>query len=196
MLLVLCLGQACEGPEGPAGAPGPQGPAGAAGAAGPAGPAGPAGTSVTGTIFDFEIDFAAPNFAVNGTYPAGVTVGEADLVLAYQLFFVQNSVPYWAPLPQTYFLEGNKPVTYNFAYSTQSLLLLMQGDPAVLAAAGEDFLKAQAFRVVVLPGKKLRTEGGKAGFNPKDYPVDFNKYEDVVRYFQLSDKQVPRIRLR
>jgi hypothetical protein len=195
MLLALCLSQACEGPEGPAGAPGPQGTAGAAGAQGPAGPAGPAGTSVTGTVFDFEIDFAAPNYAVNGSYPAGVTVGEGDLVLVYQLFFAQNNVPYWAPLPQTYFLDG-QPVTYNFAYSTQSLLLLLQGDPTVLAAAGDPYLKAQAFRVVVLPGKKKRMEGGKATFNPKDYPVDFNKYEEVVRYFNLSDKQVPRTRLR
>lgn len=195
MLLALCWSQACEGPEGPAGAPGPAGPAGPAGAPGAAGPAGPAGTSVTGTVFDFEIDFTAPDYYVNGNYPTGVTVGEADAVFVYLLFMAPNNVPYWAPLPQTFFLDG-KPVKYNFAYSTQSLLLLLEGDPTVLAAAGDPYLKEQAFRVVVIPGKKLRTDGGKARFNPSDYPVDFNKYEEVIRYFNLSDKQVPRIRLR
>jgi hypothetical protein len=193
LLLSLCFSQACEGPEGPAGPPGP---AGTAGAPGPAGPAGPAGTSVTGTVFEFEADFAAPDYAVGGAYPTGVTVGEADIVLVYLLYTVtQDNTPYWAPLPQT-FMVNAKPITYNAAFSTKGLLVFVEAEADVLTAAGDPYLKQQAFRAVVIPGKRLRTDGRGAKFNPKDYPVDFNNYQEVIRYFNLSDQNVRRVTLR
>jgi hypothetical protein len=209
MLLALFFSQACEGPEGPPGPAGPQGPAGTAGAPGATGPQGPPGTSVTGTVFEFEVDFAAPNYFVSGGYPTGVTVGEADVVLVYQLFAVVQSMPVWAPLPQTYDVKVKiaadsvvKPLKYNFAHSQQALYLFVDAENEVLASISasptqaDAFLKGQAFRTVVIPGKRLRTDGTKAKFNPKDYPVDFNNYEEVVKYFNIPDKNVRRVKLR
>jgi hypothetical protein len=197
MMLALLVSQACEGPEGPAGAPGPAGPQGAAGATGPQGPA---GTSVTGSVFEFQVTFAAPNYSVSGAFPTGITAGEADVVLVYQLFFVtQEGVPFWSPLPQTYYLNA-KPLTYNFAHSAQGLLVMVDAAADVLAAAEavaeNPYFKDQVFRAVVIPGKKLRTDGSQKKFDPKDYPVDFNKYEEVIKYFNLSDKNVRRVSLR
>jgi hypothetical protein len=191
MFLGLFLSQACEGPEGPAGPPGP---AGTAGAAGATGPAGPAGTSTTASVFQFSATFTAAN---EYTYAIGfaqnnITVGEFDGVFVYTYYGTYQNFPLWAPLPNTNYV-GGKPLIYNFVYSHLLVAILVEAEASVLTAAGDPYLKDQAFRVVIVPGKKLRTDGTRIKFNPKDYPVDFNNYEEVVKYFNIPESNVRKV---
>lgn len=200
MMLGLFMNQACEGPEGP---PGPAGPQGAAGAQGPAGPAGPPGTPASSTVYDITgWDFTADNnyqlgldFAANG-----LAVSEADAILVYRLWGATNDQkPIWRMLPQLIYFappEGStqkETLQYDFVYTPAGLAIFMDGTTN-LATLGASWTTDQVFRVVVIPGEfGQRKDGTKTKINLADYNVDYNNYEEVIKYFRLADKNVRRI---
>lgn len=189
LILALAIGQACEGPQGEVG---PQGEPGTPGAAGPAGPAGPAGESGKAKVFDFQgINFTAAN-----TYRVGIeyatnnmTVGTNDVVMVYEFAGATNdNVTFWRPLPQTYYSNG-KPVVYSYAYSNIAVLIDLDAEEAVLPTLGEEFTTNQVFRVVVIPGSLRNGRVIKPNIN-------YNNYEEVARYYNITEASVKKILLK
>lgn len=199
MLLALFFSQACEGPEGPAGAPGPAGPQGPAGAPGATGPP---GTPATSSVYEFNNwDFtAADNFVAELDYALnGVEATESDAILVYRLWDVlDDGTPIWRMLPQLVFFpveNSNEKLTlqYDFVHGADFLAILMNGT-VDLTTLGTGWTTGQVFRIVVIPGEfAQRTDGTKKKINLADYNVDYNNYEEVIKFFRLSDKNVRRV---
>ncbi len=193
MVLALGIGQACEGPEGPEGAPGPQG---TPGSQGPQGPQGPAGTSATAGVYEFGVNFEADtsnNYRFIVDFEANeIEVGVDDVVLVYMLAGNAGTetepILLWSPMPQT-IPFGEETVTYNYAAANIGLLLYLQ--PSFdLATLSEDVRSAitdnHGFRMVIIPGTLMNGKTSKPA-------VDFNKYEEVIKFFNIDDKKVRKI---
>ncbi|WP_162052615.1 hypothetical protein [Pontibacter pamirensis] len=199
MVLAIALGHtACEGDEGP---PGPAGPAGTAGAQGPAGPQGQPGESGAARVLDFSVNFEADD---DGNYSTGIsfaetenfdlTILDSDVVLVYALAGAiddpedpENSIIFWSPLPQTYNLEGGGTATYNYAYSRLFLLLFLQSGANLADFPG--LTDDQVFRLVVVPGDLLNGRKAKPA-------VDLTNYEEVIKYYNIDDSVVRKIKIK
>ncbi len=190
MFIGLAFGQACEGPEGPEGAPGPQGPAGPAGAPGPQGPAGPpgtgTGTGTTATVIELEATFNEENQFRPAFTLEDLNLSESDMVFVYMpTYSLDNgTIPLWSPLPQTMFLEDG-PLVFNYAFSPEVLFLILEASEEHLANIEPENITKMWFRAVVIPGE---FEGGRQA------TVDFNNYEAVMKYFNLSEKDVIKLK--
>ena len=206
LFFAIALVQACKGPEGD---PGPQG---EPGVAGPAGPQGPAGTPGTAQVFELAWTFTAEdNYElvagyedIADFYEIDLQVGEDDIVLAYMNIYTatdadNNPIPFWSPLPQTFY-PNQKPLTYNFAFTNVAFLLNMEAEADVLAALSPGYTDNQLFRIVVIPGQKLRTGTGAGSQKPIDIlkrlQVDINDYNAVIEYFGFKGKEVKRLKLK
>jgi hypothetical protein len=201
MMLALFLSQACEGPEGPAGAPGPAGPPGPAGTTGTQGAP---GTPATSMIYEI----GGWNFTAETNFELGIVfadyempVTESDAILVYRLWNVVEQTPVWRILPQVIYLpaqDTTQKVTlqYDFVHSPEALAIFMDGT-ADLNTLPEGLTTEQVFRIVVIPGQIAeRRDGTKKKMNLSDYNVDYNNYEEVIKFFRLSDKNVRKISLK
>jgi hypothetical protein len=212
MISALLFTLACEGPEGPAGAPGPQGPAGANGTAGPPGPAGTstAADSTLSTIYQIT----GWNFTAQEDFGLGINFDDqniafsnTDALLIYRLWTVLGDtttglIPVWRMLPQTIYFRSAQDTTkketlqYDFLFTPNEAFIFLDGtvDLTQLNAA---WTTNQTFRFVVIPGEfGQRSDGTKRKINLKDFNVDYNDYNAVIKYFRLSDKKVNHINLR
>ena len=193
MILALGLGQACEGPEGD---PGPQGEKGDTGAQGPAGPAGPAGESGKATVFDLGWDFTEENdYSLYGTFADIATaleidnleIGDNDAVLVYwYLGQEDDESDVWMPLPQTLFLEKGT-LQYNFYY-TKTILNLFANASFDLSTTPE-YATDQGFRIVIIPG-------GPAGGRIVKPSIDYKKYSEVAKYYNITEERIKKIKLK
>jgi hypothetical protein len=189
LILALALGQACEGPEGPQGEPGPKGDPGTPGTPGAQGPAGPAGTPATADVYQIGgFNFAAPNFQdVIGFEENDIEVVEDDVIMVYRLAGAFENQPLWAPLPQTlYHPQG--PFLYSFVHSPELLAIGIAGgfDLSVLPTT---ITTDQAFRIVIVPGT---IRNGR-----KIMPtIDYKNYNEVAKYYQITEDKVKKIRLK
>jgi hypothetical protein len=190
LILVLALGQACEGPEGDPGPQGEKGDKGDTGAQGPAGPAGPAGTSVTAKVFEFEWDFKAEDdFELGFEFAAvDLEVGEADVVLAYMFYGSYKDVPIWAPLPQS-FNSNLGPYKYNLAYNNLAMFIFLEGADNVLAGLSTDVLNGNAFRVVIIPGAPVNGRVVKPN-------IDYKNYNEVAKYYNITEANIKKVRVK
>ena len=203
LFFAIALVQACEGPEGDVGPQGETGPQGATGAQGPAGASGTAQVFELGWNFTAEDDYQlfAGYDDIADFYGIDLQVGEDDIVLGYMNIYTaadtaNNPIPFWSPLPQTFY-PNNNPVTYNFAFTNVALLLTMEADSSVLSTLGPEYTDNQLFRFVVIPGQKLRTAtGSQQPIDIKKLPVDINNYDAVIKYFGLEGKEVKRIKFK
>lgn len=183
LITLLALGVACEGPEGP---PGPQGEPGLQGAQGPQGPQGPAGTSQSGQVLDIGgWTFNAENeYALGlGFEDYGMEVLESDIVLVYRFHDVFEEMIVWKALPQMIMFEEGI-LQYDFLHTVEFVVITMRSQFDI-AQLGEGWTTDQAFRIVVVPGEAVngRTSGP---------PVDYSNYEEVIKYYNISDTNVPR----
>lgn len=192
MSVTLIFGVSCEGEEGPEG---PAGPAGPQGAQGPQGLPGADGADGSGQIYEFgnfaftaEEDFTFGfGFADNN-----IEVGESDIVLVYKLRFVaegdspEEDILYWEPLPQSYLIEEGT-LQFNFVHSNVDMVLYLDAD-FDLTTLDPESLSGFAFRIVIIPGELMN--GGRSLA-----PVDYNNYEEVIKYFNLDDKNVREINI-
>lgn len=200
-------GQACEGPEGPAGPAGSAGTPGTPGAPGAQGPQGTPGAPGTAQILEFQHSFtAAQNFLLAFAWQdlEGFDVDPNDVVLVYRARLLgqdPNFIFSWFPLPQTFTVsQGGPSLTYVYGQLEfeedevviPGVVIAMEAPTGVLAGLNEQqaaqFINQQLFRVVVIPGSLV---GGKA-----KVPVDFNNYDEVIRYFSINDKKVQKVKLR
>ncbi|MGV3589186.1 MAG: hypothetical protein ACO1OF_19425 [Adhaeribacter sp.] len=192
MILALGLGQACEGPEGPEG---PQGPAGTPGTQGPAGPAGPAGASGKATVFDLGWDFTKENnYSLYGSFADiaealefdNLEVGDNDAVLVYwYLGQEDDDSDAWMPLPQTLFVAKGT-LQYNF-YHTKTILNLFATASFDLSTTPE-YTTDQGFRIVIIPG-------GPPGGRIVKPSIDYKKYSEVAKYYNINDAKIKKINL-
>ncbi|CAN5918405.1 hypothetical protein BH24BAC1_BH24BAC1_07220 [soil metagenome] len=195
--------QACKGPQGD---PGPQGEQGIPGTPGAQGPQGPPGTPGTAQVFEFQHNFtAAQNYLLAFAWEdvEGMDVDVNDVVLVYRARILgqePNFIFSWFPLPQTFPLAQGGSIGYIYGQlefeendtAIPGMLIAIEATQAAIAGLTQpqigQFINQQLFRVVVIPGRLV---GGKA-----KAPVDFNNYDEVVRYFNLDDKKVQKINLK
>lgn len=196
MILAIALGQAaCEGPEGPEGAPGPEG------AQGPQGPAGPAGTAQKAIVFELDdFNFTSDKDTIvldlTALAQAGVTLEESDIMLVYRFegAYRNNSnqvIPILSALPQTKLLTQGILI-YDFFHSHEILGLYLKRNFNLSTLSANDtqrYLTNQIFRFVIVPGEFLEGRLSKS-------KVDFENYNEVVRYYGLSESDVKKIDLK
>ncbi len=192
LFFVFAIFQACEGPEGeigPQGDPGPQG---------VAGPTGPAGSSGAAKTFEFTYPLnVANNYGLYATWDEiaealeiDLEVGENDAVLVYTYGGPDDDTnDMWSPIPQTFFVTEGL-LKLNFNHSKAYFELFMQANfdlKTVVKYAG-----TYSFKIVVIPATKLRVSSGTVISNKvdlKSFPVNFNNYEEVEKYFKLPQTQ-------
>ena len=201
LFFAIALVQACKGPEGD---PGPQG---EPGVAGPAGPQGPAGTPGTAQVFEFSYPFAdSTGYGLYGSWDEiatalemenNPTVGENDAVLVYMYGGPDDEEnDSWMPLPQMFFVDEG---ILNFSFTHSSAFLNIYMDYNFDISAITTYDGSYSFRVVIIPGLKLRTADGKTITSKPDltmYPVNFNNYEEVVKYFNLPITKAKELKLK
>ncbi|MCC9137688.1 collagen-like protein [Pontibacter silvestris] len=189
LILAVAFGHvACEGDEGP---PGPQG---EQGEQGPQGEQGEPGESSTAQAYDFNWTFEPDedgyyyygfNFAE--IQDADVTVSNSDIILVYWNPYesLNLGTDIWMPLPQTMFLQDGI-LSVSYLYTTEFLEIDLNAgfDLATTPSVTDN----QRFRMVVIPGELLN--GRTAGA-----PVDYKNYEEVVKYFNISEDNVKKIQL-
>jgi hypothetical protein len=134
----------------------------------------------------------------NGSYSTGVgfaanniQVAAGDVILGY--LWMGNGgtanapINFWSPMPQNFRLTPGT-VTYNYASSSTAFILFLEStfDLATLSAQDRAGLTDDVVvRMVILPGSIV---GGK-----NKVPVDFNNYNEVIRYFGIDDSRVKRL---
>ena len=125
---------ACEGPQGPPGFEGPQGL--------------PGQNGETALAFEITTNFNAPNFSHEEPY--GFTVFPDEITLVYILWETLNDGSrVWRLMPQTVIFDNGDDLVYNFDFTTQEVLLFLEGSN--LPALGNEWTQNQTFRIVVIP---------------------------------------------
>ncbi|WP_103068314.1 hypothetical protein [Aquimarina sediminis] len=104
-----------------------------------------------GQTFELDnVDFIAPEFAVNIPFPQGIEVFESDVVLVYRLEDVVDGRDVWEPVPTpAIFLDNGGELTYRFNFTLVDVDILL--DSPDISLIGSDFTQNQVFRIVVVP---------------------------------------------
>jgi len=97
-------------------------------------------------------------------YPFEPTIVDSDVVLVYRIvndegFLVKQ------PIPRTIYLDGDDEIDYDFNFSAEDLLLIM--DANFNLADAPAYTQNQSFRVAIVPGYFSST-------------VDVNDYDAVM----------------
>lgn len=165
------------------GAPGPQGPRG------PQGPAGQDGKDgEEAYVFEYvDLTFSASNeYSLLLEFPSDFQMLESDKVLVYFLYdyIEEDDLDIWRALPQTEFTDfGTLIYNYDFTIFDVNLFLDSNFDLNLLGASYTDNWIA---RVVVVPGQF--TNGREAD------PVDYEDYNAVMKYYNLSDADIVTVK--
>lgn len=205
MIVLFAVAQlACEGPEGPAGKDGEDGLPGPQGASGPVGPTGPAGPSSKARVIENNFSFNKANNFTSGINFAqnNITVGDKDVVMCYVLFDVERDAsgnpvltngqqtPIWMPMPRTFNFTNIGAVNFDYAHSKNVVFIFLDAEQATLDKLPATF--ARPCRVVVIPGSTTGARMANGAKAPS--PVDLNNYEAVVKYYQIDEKDVIKIK--
>lgn len=185
-LLSLALFQACKGPEGP------QGPQGEPGLQGPQGPQGPPGQAVKSQVFEFGWTFLEEHeYAVEVPHDqVGLVAEESDVIFTFKYaggyIDAGDTIFFWRPMPHTRYLEGGRIIQYNsYSSSRESVFYMDSNSP--ITSADSSFTRNQGFRIVVIPGEFVN-KGSQKPFKEMDY-------SELASYFNLSEKDVKKIKL-
>lgn len=165
LLLIGLMIQACEGPIG---------------REGPMGPQGPPGVTVEADVFEIEGTFAAQtDWRVEVIFGDFVQadIGE-DKILVYHLW-EEGNIDIWRMLPQTIFMEQGI-FQYNYDFTFEDLIIFLEGN-FDLNTLEPIWTNNQIFRVVVIPTRLLNQR------------MDYSNYEEVIKYYNLDDTDIPRI---
>ncbi|WP_164891065.1 hypothetical protein [Botryobacter ruber] len=197
MMLALAFGQACEGPEGPEGPPGPEG---------PTGPTGPAGPSTKAMVAEFPVNFTRNQ---NGNYivfldlqqlqEVGIDVTESDVIMMYNLVAVdelEDGTPllYWAPMPTSFQVSHNNTdydVWFKYLHSFLDIGIYIDTKLDLTLLSTEDqqaITQNNYFRLVIIPGDFINGRVAKPN-------IDLNNYEEVAKYYNLTEESVKKITL-
>lgn len=118
------------------------------------GPQGPPGQNILGQVFEKTVDFnAGNNFTAVIGYPSNVEVYESDAVLVYLLEEeLADDVDVWTPLPQTFFINGEGIMAYNYNHTFLDVKIFLNGD-FPLGNLSPVFTQNQTFRIAVVPSE-------------------------------------------
>ncbi|WP_074406306.1 MULTISPECIES: hypothetical protein [Aquimarina] len=104
-----------------------------------------------GQTFEIDnVDFIAPEYAVNIPFPSGIEVFEADVVLVYRLENVVDGRDVWEPVPTPLIeLDNGGKLTYRFNFTLNDVDILL--DTPDINLIGTNFTDNQVFRIVIVP---------------------------------------------
>ncbi|WP_109853092.1 hypothetical protein [Aquimarina sp. AU58] len=104
-----------------------------------------------GQTFEIDnVDFIAPEYAVNIPFPSGIEVFEADVVLVYRLENVVDGRDVWEPVPTPLIeLDNGGKLTYRFNFTLNDVDILL--DTPDINLIGTNFTDDQVFRIVIVP---------------------------------------------
>ena len=164
----------CEGPTGPPGPPGFDGNDGQNGNNAP-----------LSQVLEIEVDFTAPEYRVNYTFPNSVEVFESDLVLVYILWEVaedSNGDPLdiWRLVPQTR-LSDFGIFQYNYDHSFLDVSLFMEADFNLNLLPDGD-TQNQVFRIAIVPAEFAQTN-----------KLDISNLSEVLKATGLKDDKIFRL---
>jgi hypothetical protein len=160
---------ACEGPQGPPGFNGFN------------------GEDIVAESFEVELDFFAPNFSQQISYPSSINVFETDMTLVYILFDQDNDgqgnpLDIWRLLPQTLYSDFGE-YQYNYDFTNLDVRIFLDGPPSTnFEFFGPADLSNQIFRVVILPVALANNPG-----------IDVTDYESVMQLGGMDAGDVIRI---
>ncbi|MCD1118814.1 hypothetical protein [Chryseobacterium turcicum] len=108
---------------------------------------------------------------------------ESDKVLVYRLKGVYQGADVWEQTPKTiYFLNGNE-VDYDFDFTKNDVQIYVNGNYDVTTTPA--YYNNQTFRIVLVPAGYL---------NKGTSPVDYSDYNAVIKYFNIDDSKVVKIK--
>lgn len=111
------------------------------------------------------------------------TIYTSDMVLVYRLADFGSAGDVWKLLPETYYFnDGTVDFGYDNDFTIYDAKVNMFGYD--LPGLNDAFKFDQIFRVVVIPGYFG---------NRMNVQVDFNNYQEVINYFNISEGSVIRI---
>lgn len=152
----------CEGPQGPPGPPGFD------------------GINILGNVFETVVTFSPANgYSTLVPFPNNIEVFESDVVMVYlleeQVSDPSGPINVWTPLPQSFFLDDDTQVVYNFNHTFLDVNLFLDGD-ANLNTLGPAFTNNQVFRIAVLP----------ADF-AEQFDVNLENYSQVIQALEAQN---------
>ncbi|MCV9385857.1 hypothetical protein [Reichenbachiella ulvae] len=155
----------CQGPPGPTGRPGQDGLDGVNGE--------------EGYTFEYILDFEGPDYAALLDLPVDFVMYDSDVMLVYLLWEVeQDGTEIWRALPQTlYFQDGM--LSYNYDFTKYNASIFLDGTVA-LNTLHSDWTHDWIARVVVVPAQFVNART----------TIDFNNYNEVKEYLNLSDSKL------
>ncbi len=125
-----------------------------------------------GQTFELEnVNFVAPEYAVNIPFPNNVEVFGSDAILVYRLEDIVNGNDVWEPLPTpVIFLENNGELNYRFNHTVNDVDIYLETPD--ISLIGDNYRINQVFRIVVVP----------SGFatNTNIDLSDFNAVQDAI----------------
>lgn len=140
------------------------------------------------------------SFSSNGNYTIsqGLDIPNTYVVLVYRL--VAGNV--WQQIPKSVYLPDvagkptNRVFDYNFVFNSQNVEIRIDDENFNLPTdltSGEisTYLSNQTFRIVLVPANG----SGIGGAKNKQANVDYSDYNAVVKYFNLDESKVTRVKV-
>ena len=134
-------------------------------------------------VYDVTATFQNTNgkYIISKTFNA---IPSTDVILVYRQSGVDGANPVWQQIPRTLFLAEGE-LDYDFDFTRQDFAIYAGGNidiNAQSAAFKNSYINNQTFRVVFVPAAKT----GKVN-------VDYSKYEDVIRFYNINDSKVGKL---
>jgi hypothetical protein len=140
-------------------------------------------------VYEFPVNFTADNEYAFGFKFAenDMEVKEGDAILVYRFVGVFEEKPIWSQLPQTImFQEGI--LKYEFVHTDEIFQIGMDAQ-FDLADLGAGWTTDQGFRMVIIPGS---IRGGRVA----TADIDYKNYEEVAKYYNISEANVKKLELK
>ena len=179
--MLLCVAMLCactkEGPAGEKGAKGDKGDQGATGPTGPAGVPGPQGIPGNAGVKMYLYESKA--FTTNTSYNVPISAAEAANSLIYAYY---KSSTWWYPVPGLGASGAYEVRSYFSASGSTSIPFIIE----LYTLSGVAYTTQvtwSAFKIIVVP----IPEDNIVEVKGSAYPVDFNNYAEVAKYFGLPE---------
>lgn len=131
-------------------------------------------------VYDISGNFVAGSdgiYAISKTF--NNAIASTDVILVYRLKETVNGQAVWQLIPRTLFLtQGELDYDYDF---TRNDIRIMAGGNFNVSTVPQ-YLNGQTFRVVFVP-----TTAGK------NASVNYDDYNSVIRFYNIADRQVPKL---
>lgn len=129
-------------------------------------------------VFDYELNFTAPDYRVLLNLPNDFVMLDSDMMLVYFLWRVDDGVEIWRLLPQSlYFLDGI--LQYNYDFTKYDANIFLDGT-VNFNGLSTTYTHNWIARIVVVPGQ----------FTNGRSSIDYSDYNQVKELFNLSPLRI------